>query len=126
MVAGSNPVRCATSLTQYPANALKPEFELIQIDTAFARKAHIESLKNLKALYVDYMLEKSAADLFSLPEAKIFLACVNHKYSEIEHEMNNSEILVRDQFIYIYESGYIEHSLNHSILNRILPHYKLQ
>ncbi len=77
------------------ANALKPEFELIQIDTAFARKAHIESLKNLKALYVDYMLEKSAADLFSLPEAKIFLACVNHKYSEIEHEMNTSEIYVR-------------------------------
>lgn len=77
------------------ANALRPEFELIQIDTAFARKAHIESLKNLKTLYADYMLEKSAADLFSLPQAKIFLACVNHKYSEIEHEMNTNEIYVR-------------------------------
>lgn len=70
---------------------LTPEFERCQIETVKARKNHVGSLTDLKKIYADYTFTQSAVRLFSLPEAKPFLASLNHKLKAIDHHLKTTE-----------------------------------
>lgn len=66
-------------------NALLPEFELCQLDTHDAREKYISITKEVRASYTDHTFDTAMSELFSLPQAKLFLTAVKTKFEIIEN-----------------------------------------